>query len=62
MKEKVYTCEIKVYMPIDEVNLIERIAKKEKKAKGAIISQYLSDSPLWAKKLEAWKKTTEDIV
>ncbi|MDR1461461.1 MAG: hypothetical protein LBI78_07440 [Campylobacteraceae bacterium] len=62
MSKKIYKCEIKLSLPIDEVNLIEKIAQKESKTKGEVLLEFLNDSPKWVEKVKKWKKLSEEIV
>jgi hypothetical protein len=62
MKNKEYKCEIKLYIPIDEANLIEKIAEKEKKSKGEILLNFLNNSPQWAEKIKKWKQFSEEVI
>ncbi|MDR2099977.1 MAG: hypothetical protein LBP40_04005 [Campylobacteraceae bacterium] len=62
MDKKTYKCEIRISLPIDEANLIEKIAEKEKKTKGEVIIHFLNTSPLWKEKIAKWKQFIEGIV
>jgi hypothetical protein len=60
--KKTYKCDIRVSLPIDEANLIEKIAQKEGKTKGEILLEFLEDSPKWVEKTAKWKKLSEEVV
>ncbi|MDR2790239.1 MAG: hypothetical protein LBB59_04625 [Campylobacteraceae bacterium] len=62
MDNKTYKCEIKISLPIDEVNLIEKIAQKERKTKGEILLEFLNASPKWIDKITKWKEFGKEVV
>ena len=62
MSKKTYKCDIRLSLPIDEANLIEKIAQKEGKTKGEILLEFLNASPKWIEKIAKWKKISEEVI
>jgi hypothetical protein len=62
MDKKTYKCEIRISLPIDEVNLLEKLAEKEQKSKGEILLEFLSSSPEWIDKVAKWKQCIKEVV